>query len=160
MDLQALDPTTITLPSPLPNVSDKQWTAFARVMMTARSSAVSQSNALGAFEFTAKRLADFGLVEKLKHTKSKKSGRTIWKAVFIAPLTTDAFLKNLSLQYRVFMTSMLDYNSKIYSNTVKIPEGATLSGTLAVLQRVGPNGLRGEMFPATKELFTRANGIF
>ena len=160
MDLQAIDPTTITLPSPLPNVSDSAWTQFARVMMTSRSCAVSKSNALGAFEFTAKRLADFGLVEKLKHTKSKKSGRTIWKAVFIAPLTSDAFLRNLSLQYRVFMTSMLDYNSKISSNTVKIPDGATLSGALAVLHKAGPHGLNGPMFEATKSLFEKANGIF
>lgn len=150
----------ILLKSPLPKVSDHQWTAFTRVMMTARAGEVSKSNALGSFEFTSRRLADLKLVENLKHTKSKKSGRTIWKATFVKPLTAEAFLKNLSLQYRVFMTSMADYHSKISSNTVKIPQGMSLSGALAILHRAGPSGLKGPMFTATKELFDRTDGIF
>lgn len=141
-------------------ISDEQWTAFVRASMTAPTSAVSASNALGAFELKPRRLADLGLVCNLRQTRSKKSGRTIWVGTFVAPLTTEHFLKNLAMQFRAFSASMSNYANRITQGEIEIPQGASLSGALAILHRAGVAGLKGVRMSHTTAAFERANGIF
>lgn len=150
----------VLLDSPLFTVTADQWTRFVDAMKTAPSSAVSEANALGAFEMKPIRLGDLGLVHRLTHTKSAKSGKTIWKGAFVAPHTSDSFLKNIRFQYRVFAKSMTDYASKISVGEIQLQAGMTLSGALAVCHRAGLAGLRGARKPKTQELFERVNGIF
>ncbi len=151
---------TLPLKSPFAQASNEEWTSFVRTMMTAPTTAVSPSNHLGAFEMTPRRLGDLGLVDNLKRIKSKKSSRINWTGKFIAPLTSDLFLKNLSLQYRAFTVSMENYYSKFTESGVRLPPEVSLSGALAVCHRAGIAGLKGPRFPRTQESFERANGIF
>lgn len=151
-----------SLVSPLESVSNDAWSAFVNAMITAPTSAVSGSNALGAFEMMPRRLVDLGYLKgELERTRSKKSGRTIWAATNSDDHTrATKFLKNLSLQYQAFMSSMKDYASKFSTGAVKLPADCTLSGALAVCHRAGVSGLSGSRFPATQIAHSKANGIF
>jgi hypothetical protein len=128
-------------------------------MAVAPLTAVSPSNALGSFEIMPRRLADFGLVKKLKRTKSK-AGKTIYVAEFVSPLTCTMFLKSPQAQYKVFAKSMQEYADKIVSGDIKKDPKMSLSGALAVLHKAGPAGLNGELFPSTKTLYDKVDGIF
>lgn len=151
------------LSSILPGVSDEDWTEFVSAMATAELGKVSPSNALGMFEMMPRRLADLGLVEGIARTKSP-AGKTIWVAVFAPPLTCDTFLRSLSIQYRVFCKSILDYFRRLESGEIEMLEDVSLSGALALLHRCGPSGLKtwasSERFPSTVATFQRANGVF
>lgn len=148
--------------SPIPNVSDEAWGAFASKCATGKLSAVSKSNALGAFEMMPRRLHDLGFVRNL--SRSKVGGRTVWLAEFVRPLTCERFLRSLSEQRRAFAASMADYASRISSGEISVPGGESLSGALAILHRCGPRGLDtwagGERFPSTSELHERCAGLF
>lgn len=152
------------IPSPLDGVSSEKWTAFVRAMLTAPLSAVSASNALGLFEMMPRRLGDLGLVTGLARTRSPRSKRTIWTGRFVAPLTSDHFLKSPEVQYRVFEQSIVDYATRIADGEIEKDAEMTLSGALAILHRCGPRGLqtwaKGERFPATVRAYERAAGIF
>lgn len=151
------------LPSALPGVSDEAWTQFVAAMVTSTVAAVSASNALGMFELTPRRLADFGLVRKLVRTRSP-AGRSIWVAVFTPPLTCDTFLRSPTLQYRTFCKSIRDYAHRLESGEIQPLEDVSLSGTLAILHKCGPSGLKtwgsSERFPSTVAAFERADGVF
>lgn len=152
----------VILESPIAGVEASAWTAFVRVMRTSPTTAVSPSNALGAFEMTPRRLVDLGILsDALERTRSKKSNRVIW-ATGRGPERNRAevFLKSMTAQYRAFSASMVDYASKISSGAVKLPQNCSLSGALAILHRAGVGGLSGARFPATQAAFERTNGIF
>jgi hypothetical protein len=151
----------IPLKSPLAEITDEQWTKFVRVMMIAPTTAVSPSNALGAFSFMPRRLVDLNILSTLKRTRSKRSGRTIWASTNqLDHARAEKFLRSITLQYKIFVASMKDYASKISSGAVKLPSECTMSGALALCHRAGFAGLGLHRFPKTQEAFTRANGIF
>jgi len=151
--------TPVDLPSPIDGVTAEKWTKFVRVMLTAPIGSVSPSNALGAFQMTTRRLQDLGVLKDIKRTKSKKSGRTIWACTTREDHDrAKKFLNSLSLQFKVFTRSILDYTEKLSHG--KIPEGCTLSGALAVANRAGIAGISGERFPETQRAYENANGIF
>lgn len=152
------------LASEISGVSDEAWTRFAMAMRTAAPSAVSASNALGMFEMKPRRLADLGLVTNVSCTRSP-TGRMVWVGEFVRPLTSKAFLGSPKIQYAVFAASMRQYADSLRAAADSWPDGATLSGLLAVLHRCGPGGLKNwgdadKRFPDTVALFEKANGIF
>lgn len=151
------------LASVIPGVSDDAWQAFAKAMITAPLGAVSPSNALGMFELSPRRLADFGLIQHLRRRKSP-AGRTVWTGIFVPPLTAETFLRSPSLQYMAFGKSIRDYANRIAKGEISPLPGATLSGSLAILHKRGPSGIAkwndSEHFDATVALFERADGIF
>jgi hypothetical protein len=153
----------IKLKSEIPGISDEEWAQFVRSMITAPVSAVSPSNALGMFEMKPRRLADLGLVGKLSRTKAP-SGRTVWTAVFVSPMTSDKFLKSPRAQYKVFSLSMRNYAKRIANGEIIKEPDMTLSGSLAILHKAGPNGLKtwkeGQRFPSTQAIHDRISGIF
>lgn len=154
----------VVLPSPLANVSDEAWTTFVRVMATAPIDSVSSSNAVGMFEIMPRRLADLGIIKKLKRTTSPE-GRTVYTGTFCAPLTSAKFLKSAPDQYRVFSSSMSDYTGKITDGTLKKDPDMSLSGALAILHRAGPRGLEiwasdAEKFSSTVAAYDRAKDLF
>lgn len=151
------------LKSELPGVGDSEWTQFCRALICAKPSEVSPSNGLGMFSQTPRRLADLGMVKKLARTKSP-SNRTIWVAVFVAPMTCSKFLSSPSKQYETFSRSTKNYADKIASGEIEKDPSMSLSGALAVLHRAGPSGLKtwesGERFEGTVSAFERVNGLF
>lgn len=153
----------ILLPSFLQGVSDEAWTEFVRNMATGSPLTVSDSNALGMFEIMPRRLADLGLVFRLSRSKSSK-GRTIWVGSFIPPLKCSNFLKNPSIQYKVFCKSIKDYDDKINNGIIKKDTGMSRSGALAILHRAGPRGLdawnEGKRFSFTEEIYNRVARLF
>jgi hypothetical protein len=146
------------LKSELPGVEDAAWTRFVCIMATSNAAAVSPSNALGMFELMPRRLADLGVVNKL--ARSTKGSRTVWTAAFIAPLTSDKFLRNPQIQYRVFCVSMKDYADRLTGGKIAKPEGMSLSGALAICHRAGPEGLKGKLFPSTQAMYEKAQDVF
>jgi len=157
------DADATLLRSEIPGVSDESWSQFVRCMGDpALLSAVSESNALGMFQLMPRRLADFKIVTKVVRSRSP-SGRTIWVAVFVPPMTCKAFLRSPQEQYRAFAQSMRDYADRMRRGEIERGD-MSLSGALAILHRVGPQGLQtwatGERFPATVEAYERVAGVF
>lgn len=150
------------LKSALPGVSDECWTQFVKALMTADANSVSKSNALGVFELMPRRLADLGVVRRLKRGKSPE-GRTIYVAVFVPPMTCDRFLRSPQAQYRVFCKSMVDYDNRMSKGEI-VRGDVSRSGALALLHRAGPNALQtwksGEQFSGTKKIYDKCAGIF
>jgi hypothetical protein len=151
------------LKSELPGVDDARWTQFVRAMVCADCDAVSESNAVGMFQFMPRRLHDLGLVKNINRSTGPTK-RTIYVAVFVPPLTASKFLKNPDEQYRAFSKSCRDYATKISDGEIKKDPGMSLSGALAILHRAGPKGLdtwaSGERFPSTVSKFERIEGVF
>lgn len=156
------------LKSELPNVSDEAWTKFALAMRTAAVDSVSGSNALGAWEMRPKRLADLGLMGKLRYERTA-AGRLACDGDFTEPMTKRKFLENAGVQYRVFSASMKRYVDGLGDGSVPqpndIPEDMTLSGALAILHRCGPGGLAKwsdpeARFSDTQDLYSKTNGMF
>ena len=153
----------VSIKSELPGVPNDKWTEFLRGMIIAEVSAVSPSNSLGMFEITPRRLADFGLVQKLARSKSK-AGRTIWVAFFVPPLTCRRFLRSPEVQYKVFTKSMQDFDNKMRRGEIRRDKEMSRAGALAILHRAGPQGLdtwsTGERFPSTQNLYDKVQGAF
>lgn len=150
------------LKSEIDGVSDIAWTNFVRAMMTQSHDRVSESNCIGMFELTPRRLADLGLIKpgSLARGKSKK-GRTIWAAELVDGIRPDTLLKSPRAQYRIFSLSMKKYADDIAGGTIAKNETMSLAGALAILHRAGPHGLKSEtLFPATQAAFIRAKDIF
>lgn len=150
------------LPSPIVGVDDAQWSQFVAGMVVQEPEAVSDSNEVGMFAMKPRRLGDLGFVKRL--ARDKKGGRAVWVGAFVAPLTPEKFLRDPELQYHVFAKSMKDYAKKIESGEIERPPGVSLSGSLAVLHKAGPMGLKswsqGERFPSTEKSYERVAGVF
>lgn len=154
------------LKSELASVSDENWTRFVLAMKTAAVDSVSGSHALGAWEMRPKRLADLGLMENLRYSRTAL-GRMACDGDFKPPLTRKKFLENPGVQYRVFATSMRRYVDGLTDGTISEgtpPPDMTLSGALAILHRCGPSGLvkwsEEARFSDTVDLYNRVNGLF
>jgi hypothetical protein len=146
--------------SELPGVTDEQWRAFVRGMITAKLEEVSTANALGLFEMMPRRLVDLGLANKLK--RMRKDGKTIYVAEMWHPLTSAMFLRSPLLQYRTFVASMQDYSARL-DKSIARPDGVSRAGALAVLHRAGPKGLEAwpaKTFARTKMIHDRVAGVF
>ncbi len=131
------------------------------MLAVAKSDAVSPSNALGMFEMTTRRLIDLGVLQGAVRRVKGKSGRTLWASGDPKDHQRAlAFLKNRSAQYDAFVRSMCAYAEEFRVGKLKVPDGWTLSGALAVCHRAGSAGLEGERFSHTEEARLRAEGIF
>ena len=160
----ALADADAPIESPLPGVDDLPWVTFVRLMVAAPFTEVSQSNNLGMFQMTPRRLADLGVVERLSRAKHPVTRRTIWVANFVAPLTSDAFLRSPQVQYWCFARSMCDYTDRMEKKEIERPSSMSKAGALAILHRAGPNGLktwtRNDRYPETEAAFERVEGVF
>jgi hypothetical protein len=161
--------TEALLPSIFEGVSDEDWTVFVKAMHTAMPSAISSTNAMGMFEMKPKRLADLGIMHNIKCTRSPTTGCMAWVGDFVSPLTAKSFLGTPRLQYQALCSSMKDYVQRLRDGSIShedVPEDLTLSGVLAILHRLGPQGLRTwndtskPRFEGTEALVARANGVF
>lgn len=157
------DGSESALSSCIPGVPDDQWTQFVRGMICAAPTQVSDHNDLGMFAMKPRRLADLGIVQRLARKKTN-SNRVVWVAVFVAPMTSDKFLKSPQAQYKAFAASNKDYATQIAGGKIVKDPSISLSGALAICHRAGPQGLKtwasGERFPATQAAYDRVAGIF
>lgn len=160
--LRPFRPDGRVLESPLSGVSNEQWTDFAFAMKVGRLDLISPSNGLGMFDMRYKRLADLGLVENLRYKRDVVTNRSVQVADWLPPLTRALFLKNASAQLKVFVASMKSYFNDLRDG-LPMPEGASMSGCLAILHRGGHGALAKWnecKFESTLELFNVANGVF
>jgi len=156
------------LPSELEGVSDEAWTQWVQAMQCTEPTTVSESGALGMFGIKPRRLADLGLMKDVEATNAPKTRRMGWRGQWVPPMTQDAFLGNLSIQYRVLVASTKLYAAGIEDGSIACPEGCedmTLSGALALLHRCGPKALErwadvSSRKPSTVDLFERTNDRF
>lgn len=169
------DSPPFVLPSAIPGAADEAWTRFAiearrerlkdGALVDRDPRAVSNGNGFGMFAIPIRRLADRGLVGEPTQTRDPETGRMVWVADFVPPLTARRFLADPGLQYRTFSESMRDYADAIENRETHASlDGMSISGKLAVLHRCGPSGLatwaRGQRFERTVEFYERTNGIF
>lgn len=150
------------LASELQGIDDVAWAEFVRGMATSDATRVSESNALGMFELTPRRLEDLGLVDGV--TRAHVNGRTMWVAKFVPPMTAAKFLRNPRAQYNAFSRSMKDYKARIERGEIVKPVEMKLSGALAILHWGGPKGLenwsRGSRFSTTEMAYNRVAEVF
>jgi hypothetical protein len=153
------------VPSPIPQVSDADWTKFVKKMATAKVSDASPKG-VGMFQMTIRRLTDFGVLANPKKTNG------VWSADWLIP--KEKVLSDPKLQYKLFERSMVAYAKTIKSkfdasiNTEYEDHPATLSGLLAVAHAAGENGLGKwiandpprSKFKTTTAAYLSANGIF
>ena len=152
------------LESELPGVTNEAWTRFVEGMISAKADYVSPYNAVGMFQMSARRLADLGVVRKLVKRKSP-TGKQVWVAVFVPPLTDKKFLRSPKKQYRIFVESVRNYAGRIAAALIEKDPAMSLSGALAILQRCGPSGLEtwkdeNDRFPATQAAYDKVAGLF
>lgn len=153
--------------SPLPRVSDQAWAGFTKVFINPAND-ITPHFRYGLFEFSVRRLCDLGLMANPSTVDN--SGRMVWVAQWIPPLTLRRFLSSKQGQYETFVKSMLDYSRSIDLDPLDNIEGVkpSLSGLLAVAHRAGLQGLQTWVrspeerveFSHTTQFFLRANGIF
>lgn len=157
-----LDEGESQLASPLDGVDDGPWTQFVRGLTVASPGDVSPSNGVGMFCMMPRRLDDLGLVRRL--SRSKADGKMVWVAEFLPPLTSELFLTIPEIQYAVFRASIGDYDGQMARGEIEREPELSRSGSLAVLHRCGPQGLKtwasGDRFPATQAVVDRVSGIF
>jgi hypothetical protein len=156
------------LPSPLPGVQAREWTAFARAMATQGPQFRSDDGRIGMFETHLCWLYVYGCVARPRRLAD---GRL--DASWIAPSTESALRANPRLQYRVFVANINALRAAVeqrYGHRgVRLgARHATTSGLVAVAHRLGMTSLADWVSsdtarsrrPDVWRLFERTNGLF
>lgn len=162
----------VPIKSPLPDVTDKQWSAFVALFRGRNPAEISSANQLGLFNVGFLRLRELGLANNVFQRESK--GVRVWDGQFLPPMTLARFLASPAVQYTVFVKDMADRVAHIrqaHPGAVgRIIEGekATLSGLLAAIKLSGTKGFAGwisseaerRKFANTTAAFKTANKVF
>lgn len=154
--------------SPLADVPAKAWTAFVRAMAIEAPDARSASGRLGMFGTNLRLLEQLGCVTSVRRAAD---GRV--EADWIRPRSEAAFLASAPLQYRVFAKNVQVLRQALARRygTLGLEFGshrASLSGLIAVAQRLGVAGLERWLASASERQRQRAatarfvatNGLF
>jgi hypothetical protein len=158
-------------PSPLgPGIPLASWERFVAVMVVTPKGQpiakrqVSPKRKYGMFSMGPRRLQDIGLMSGVVR------GHDGWTGQWKAPLTEDAFLGNLPLQYAAFSNSMKAMAPLVSGSVGVEVDGVrcSLSGLLGVAHMAGVEGCLGwtqspqarRKFGETTAVFQHCNGIF
>lgn len=156
--------------SPVPEATDATWTRYMETIAGSNATnTVSPAGALGLFGLTLPRLADLGLVSNVHKDAAGK-----WAGDWVAPLSREAFLGDLKMQYETFVKATLaDRKAIIARHPDAIGRAlahkvATLSGLLGAAHQAGMHGLDAWLasnadrvkFPRTTNAFLRSNGLY
>lgn len=127
-----MTPTPLT--SPLAGVSDDAWRRFVAAMTVRPAVDAPGSKGFGCFDIRPRRLAELGL----------------------APPTT------FEEGFVVFVKSVTSYVDDIRGGRLNTPDGVSLAGALAILQRGGRGALAAypEMFTDTRKVYECAKECF
>lgn len=166
---RATEAPAITVPkaSPISGVSSTQWLKFMEALKSGRAANAEEAGRIGDFAISVRRLADLGIVQNPKKTK------TSWDAEW-TNISKEKFTGSPELQEQALAKSLGDYAGKIRTDYVKAigksvnDKPITLSGLLGVAHVAGIKGLETwlrdgkvrEKFPGTTKLFETTNGIF
>jgi hypothetical protein len=155
--------------SPLQGVSRHCWLRYTIIMARRPKNWQSPRGRLGMFDMDARRLADVKLMEAPhKTTIGRETG--VWTGEWKRPLTQDAYLKSLPLQYASFKRSMVALTPKVSGFVGAVVDGkkCSLSGLLGVGHLAGDAGVESwvkdkairEKFKKTTDAFNLVNGVF
>lgn len=158
--------------SPLENVSEEQWTKFVKKSRTHRTNSVSDNYRLGAYQFSARDLADAGYMTAAQ--KVEEEGHAVWVGEWADGRSLEDFLKSPTQQYEalVGLTKLhagvvAKKHQKVIGSTIE-NQTVTLSGLLGVARKAGIGGLASwiksakerSVFRDTTERYEKLNGIF
>lgn len=153
------------------SLTRKEWMAFLAVAKCGNPTTVSESNRIGSFGFTIRRLCDLGLMANPQSVRRGKDH--VWIADWVTPSSLEAFQADPMLQYDVFVSS-----TKRYARTDLVKEAigsnvdgaiVSLSGAVMLAHRAGLAGMNAWLSSAkdrqkyaanTTSFFTKANGLF
>lgn len=162
-----------TAPSPVPGISDAQWSDFALKFGQSKLDIIDENGHLGMFRLNPKRLEELGLMHAVK--KGKWRGKDgVWQGTFTAPVTAPMFFNDPKLQYQTFVRDMREHaryaigHYRSWIGKRVDGEKVTLSGLLGVAKIAGDVGLGKwlgsakdrKKFKLTTATFSRTNGIF
>ena len=158
--------------SPLSEANEEEWTKYVKLSRTHRGNAVSDNFRLGAYQLSARDLADAGFMTTAK--KVEEEGHAVWVGEWAEEHSLEDFLKSPSEQYDalVALTKLhagiiAEKHQDVIGTTIE-NEKVTLSGLLAVARKAGRGGLASWLksakerssFRDTTERFKKLNGIF
>lgn len=155
--------------SPIKGIVLVRWLRFTSTMARRPRNFESPRGRLGAFDMDARRLSDVGLAENPRKTiVGSETG--VWAADWKKPLSKDAFLGSLPIQYEAFKRSMIQMTPAVVGFVGSEVDGCkcSLSGLLGVGHMAGVAGVASwvkspetrKKFANTTETFQITNGIF
>jgi hypothetical protein len=162
----------IAFVSPLPDVSEEQWTKYVKKSRTHRGNAVSDNFKLGAYQLSARELADAGFMTSAK--KVDEEGHSVWVGEWAPGKSLEEFLSSPAQQYEALVAltklhagRIAEKHAEVIGTTIE-SEKVTLSGLLAVARKAGQGGLASWLksakerssFKDTTERFKQFNGMF
>jgi hypothetical protein len=162
----------VTFVSPLPDVSEEQWTKYVKKSRTHRGNAVSDNFKLGAYQLSARELADVGFMTCAK--KVDEEGHSVWVGEWAPGKSLEEFLSSPAQQYEALVeltklhaAVVAKKHTAIIGTTIE-NEKVTLSGLLSVARKAGQGGLASWLksakerssFKDTTERFKQFNGMF
>jgi len=159
------EPTSVDLKG----ISVGNWERFVGLMAAHPKTTITPRGKLGAFSMDARRLKDVGfMVSAGKGRRGDQQG--VWLGKWTPPLTEEAFLGSMPLQYAAFVRSMRSAAPKVSRLVGSEVDGAacSLSGLLGVCHVAGDTGVESwvanpdvrRRFSSTTQAFKRTNGIF
>ncbi len=154
-----LDGSTL-LRAQLLGVSDESWQQFIHALTIGTDGnprsfgARTTAGGYGCFDLRPRRLADLGLMRRIRVDNS--SGRCFTVGDFVLPMTETKFLLSPLAQYNTLLESLRRYD--------KLPTmlGISRSGSLALRHRLGPNAATkwvAHQEPSTTALLKRTNDL-
>jgi hypothetical protein len=147
--------------SPLAGVSTAAWDRLVRACSVQGISEISRSGGYGFLDLRPRRLAELGLMESLR--SERLNGRQVWRGDFVPPHSEAEFLGSALVQLAAFRLSMRDYDARISSGELRLAEGSSKSGTLAILHRGGTGALASwprRALSDTMALYRASDGLF
>lgn len=150
--------------SPIPGVSDAAWMRWVAALDAQPIDAVGPSGGLGSYDMRPRRLKELGLARSVRLERAP-SGRQVYSCELAPPLTRARFLRDMVLQAAVLARSArghYDDLARASGEGLRLPEGQTLAGALAVLHRGGRGALARwpDLFEDTRVLWEKARGCF
>ena len=146
--------------SALEGVSPDAWRRFVAALEVQAVNEVSPKGALGAYAIRARRMVELGYATRLRTERRDGVQRQV--CAFILPWTEMRFLKDPLAQYTVLVKSMRAYYAALTSGELKVSEGLSKAGALAILHIGGKGALTGwpKLFDNTRAVYERAQGEF
>ena len=146
---------------PLDGVSLSAWQRFVAALEVQGVDAVSERGGFGSYDLRPKRLRDLGYTTDLRRVRAR-GGRQIYTCSFVAPWTQERFLADPLAQLGALAQSMKLHQQDLRAGKIRLPDGLSLSGALAILHRGGRGALAAwpDLFDHTRAVFERARGAF
>lgn len=160
-------------PVPIEDISVDQWLCFVRAHLRQdhRIPESSDTNRLGIFDLSIRRLCDLGVMRNPRFARLHL--KSVWFADWIPPETLQGFLGNTRKQYDLFSESMRLYSEiSDLLNMIGIDAGygrlslsgilslAHIRGSIGAIKYVVGKDRKSNRYSISRNAFVKANGIF